>query len=289
MKRLTVLAIMFSMVFAFPALAQDEVREQRIEEEERGVDAERIPEEGAEEPEVRILNAREQLQERRAQAGQRAHHIMQRIEQVRVEKEQMLEAREERLVNIHEQARERLNEQMQNRIEQLAERLNMVNGNMTDAYLSQLNALYNIFERAMVHLERASGVAGADLSAVYEAADHSLDAINSAREAVLEQKSKIYTGEVESAETMGEALRGMIQQFRTDHQVLRDEHLFPARESVRGVLRSLQEAVTSFRVGDSPEEQEEEPAVEQETPEEAEEIPEEAAEQAEQAEEAPQE
>ena len=187
---------------------------------------------------------------------------LQRVEELRLEREaarqeQLERAREireakaaeieERKVQLRAELEERLTERAKERAEQVANSLNRVNDNVTDAMLNHLNALENALNALMARVDKISEGSGADLASTIAAADDAYARIAFARDAVLAQKEKVYTVEIDSVENVGVVFREVSKQLKDDLRILISEELRPAKEAVRIAFSELKAAIQEAR------------------------------------------
>ncbi|MEX2144823.1 MAG: hypothetical protein WD712_00370 [Candidatus Spechtbacterales bacterium] len=197
-----------------------------------------------EEEEAERAGLLERAGELREEYEARRQETLERADEIRQER---IAEREERRVQFRAELEERLSERAKNLAEKAAERLNSVNANVTDAMLNHLNALENHLNALMARIDRLTETSEADLASTVAAAEDAYARINAAREAVLAQKNKVYTVEVDSLDTAGETFRAQAQQLREDLRALLAEEIRPSKDAVRAVFAELKAAIQATR------------------------------------------
>ena len=197
--------------------------------------------------EEELAQRAEQLERAQELRQQYEAERQEQLERAREIREEMASEMEERRVQMRAELEERLTERAQNRAEQVAKRLNQVNDNVTDAMLNHLSALENALDALVSRIDRLDETSKADLASTITAADDAYARIASARDAVLAQKEKVYTVEIDSMEGAGEAFRAVAQELKEDLRALVADELRPSRDAVRVVFSELKAAIQSAR------------------------------------------
>ncbi|MEX0877591.1 MAG: hypothetical protein WDZ40_01850 [Candidatus Spechtbacterales bacterium] len=174
----------------------------------------------------------EEYEARRAQAEERAAEIRENIEQRRLE--------------IRAEVEERLSERAKMLAERVADHLGIINDNATDAMLNHLNALDRVLNNLESRTDRVGDATGRDMSDVYSGIDAVRVEVTEARSAVIDQKEKVYTAEIDSMEGAGEVMRALSQELRSDLQDLRENTLKPLHTSMRNLVTELKGIVEAI-------------------------------------------
>jgi len=194
------------------------------------------------ETELRQQEIRQQMEGRRQEVELRRQETRQQAEEIRVQKaEEVRQHREE----LRQQATDRLDERRAQAVERLSQRVNFINDKLTDGYFHRLDSFVNVLDKMVLRADRMTEERGLDVSSARLKIDAAYAAVNTARERVLEQKTKIYVVSLENVEAVGQAMSSAIRELRADHNRLRDETIMPLRERLKSVLEELKNAIVA--------------------------------------------
>lgn len=192
-----------------------------------------------------MQDAREvRVQETRERSVENQEAILQLRENQADDIRERRDAFRDRLREISDQAR-------RDRVERLADNINKVNENLSLRYDGFLGAMELVMDKIEIRIGLIEEANGVDLTTVYSMIDESRRSIVDAREAVLEQRAKIYLVEIDSVETMTEGFREVMQEMRSDHEALKTEVINPLRTLVRDIMSVLREELNRADEDDS--------------------------------------
>ena len=267
MRKLTVVFLMITMLLGAVVVNAQEVREPEVIiqeglirplEVERNMDdvrpeRRRLEERPLEEPSV-INNIPVNEVESPAVIRVRPENVQEaresRIREMKerrdAKQESVLQLRENRAEEIRERRdafRARLQEipdqARRDRVERLAENINRINENLSRRYEGFLGAMELVMDKIEIRIGRIEEANGVDLTLVYAKISEFRESIIDAREAILEQQSKVYLVEIDSVETMTQDFRETMREMRNDHKALREEVIDPLRTLVRDIVTLL--------------------------------------------------
>jgi len=273
MRKLTVVFLMITMLLGAAVVNAQEVREPEVIIRERPIrplevernmddvspERRRLEERPLEEPPVIMNNERPATEmERPAVIRVRPENVQEARESRIREMKERRDAKQESILQLRENRAEEIRERQEafrarlqeipdqarrNRAERLAENINRVNENLSRRYEGFLGAMELVMDKIEIRIGRIEEANGVDLTLVYSKIEEFRGLIADAREAILEQQSKVYLVEIDSVETMMEDFRETMREMRNDHKALRVEVIDPLRTLVRDIVALLMEGL----------------------------------------------
>ncbi len=172
------------------------------------------------------------------ETAERSAEVRDSVAQLR---ERQTEELRERREAFQSMVQEITDQARRERAERLADNINRVNENLSSRYNGFLSALELVLDKIEIRVGLTEDAAGVDLSTVYSMIDDGREMIADTREAILEQRAKIYLVDIESIETMQDDFRVTMQEMRDDHAMLRSESIDPLRTLVRDIMTTLRD------------------------------------------------
>lgn len=174
------------------------------------------------------------------QIRERKEEFENRVQEMREMKKQEIEAKKQEFKEKLSQIKE---ERKKITTERISENINKVNQFHSDAELRHLDAIELVLNKIELRTKVIDEKTETDLTQIYNKIAEVKTRIEDARTTILNQKSKEYIIEFGSEETLGQNIREIIQQLKSDHRKIREEVLRNLREEVRNALQLLKEAV----------------------------------------------
>jgi len=158
------------------------------------------------------------------------------IERIRKERDEQIQSKQdqfrEKLEEIRDQRRRSL-------AERLAENINKLNNNLSSRYNGFLNAKELVLDKIEIRFEKIEEARGIDLTSTQDSISDARNLINIARTEVISQSAKTYVVSIQSEETLRNDFKTVMEELKNDHKILREEYIFPLRNLIREIMKTL--------------------------------------------------
>lgn len=191
---------------------------------------------------------RQRLETQKQEIEVKRQEVRMKTEEIRLQKADELRKRQE---EVKERIVNRLDERRAQAVERITQRINHINDKLTEGYLRRLEAMKNVLDK-MVERAKRLEERNVDVSSIRVELSAAYDAINRAREKVLDQKAIVYSVSIAAAtsespwalaENIGQMMSSAIAELRAAHNRLRDEVMAPLRDALKKVLDALRAVV----------------------------------------------